>query len=190
MKTCSKCGVLKPLEDFYKMGGMRDGHRNDCKACNLAAKAARHRANPTPARERAKAWNQDHPEQVKARRARYVADGRKQASDRRSHLRRKYGITPEQYDEMLAAQGGGCAICGRPPRPDISLHVDHDHATGAVRGLICFQHNNALGDFDDDPTLLAKAVAYLHAHDPVVQEEVALVKARVRALVPQEPTLF
>lgn len=92
-------------------------------------------------------------------------------------------MTPEQYDEMLAAQGGGCAICGRPPRPDIALHVDHDHTTGAVRGLTCFRHNNALGDFDDDPTLLEKAAAYLRSHDPVVQEETALVKARARALI-------
>lgn len=91
---------------------------------------------------------------------------------------------------MLASQGGGCAICGRAPREDIALHVDHDHATGAIRGLTCFRCNNALGDFADDPSLLEHAAAYLSRHDPVVQEEVALGKARAWALVPPEPTLF
>lgn len=81
--------------------------------------------------------------------------------DRRSHLKRKYGITPEPYDALLAEQEGGCAICGRPPRSDIALHVDHEHGTGRIRGLLCFRCNNALGDFDDDHDRLAKAVHYL-----------------------------
>jgi len=186
MKKCSKCGVLKPLDDFYKMAEMKDGHRNDCKVCNLAAKAARHRANPEPARERARRWQQENPERVAALRAKYVADGRRQAQNRRSHLKRKYGITPEQYDEMLAAQGGGCAICGRPPRDDIALHVDHDHETGAIRGITCFRCNNALGDLDDDPKLLARAAQYLEGHveanDPDVQRAEARIRLRIRAL--------
>jgi len=99
-------------------------------------------------------------------------------------------MTVEQYDEMLAEQGGGCAICGRAPTPGISLHVDHDHETGAIRRLLCFLCNNLLGDAGDDPALLEKAAAYLHEHDPVVQEERTLVKARAWALRPKEPTLF
>lgn len=190
MKKCKVCGQTKPLSDFYKMAEMRDGHRNDCKSCNLAAKARRYRENPEPAKERVRNWQAENPERVAEYRQRYNAKPERRAQNRRGHLARKYGITPEQYDEMLAGQGGGCAICGRPPRPDISLHVDHDHATGAIRGLSCFRCNNALGDFDDDINLLESAVRYLRSHDPVVQEEVALVKARVRALVPSEPTLF
>lgn len=80
-----------------------------------------------------------------------MASGGKRLADRRSHLKRKFGMTIEQYDEMLAAQGGGCFICGRPPREDMSLHVDHDHSTGAVRGILCFRCNNALADFGEDP---------------------------------------
>ena len=99
-------------------------------------------------------------------------------------------MTVEQYDEMLAAQDGGCAICSRPPTPGISLHVDHDHETGAIRRLLCFLCNNLLGDAGDDPALLEKAAAYLHAHDPVVREEVALAKARAYALAPPAGTLF
>ena len=182
MKTCRKCGVAKPLDDFYRMAGMRDGHRNECKACNLRDEAERHRRNPEPARARVKAWQEANPERVAARAAAYRASGRKAKSDRRSYLRRKYGVTPEWYDEQLAAQGGGCAICAKPPRDDISLHVDHDHETGALRRLLCFSCNNLLGDVKDDAQVLERAASYLHDHDPVVQEETALVKARARAL--------
>jgi hypothetical protein len=100
---------------------------------------------------------------------------------RAGHLKRKYGITIEQYDAMLEAQGGGCFICGRPPREDISLHVDHDHFTGQVRGILCFRCNNALADFQEDPILLAKAAAYLErqAH----ADEIELARGRALALV-------
>lgn len=149
------------LDEFYRMAGMRDGHRNECKRCNLDAKATRHRANPGPAIERAKARRADNPERERATKAAYVAAGRKRAVDRRYHLKRKYGITPEEYDALLAAQGGGCGICGRLPRDDIALHVDHDHTTGRIRGLLCFRCNNALGDFEDDPDRLSAALGYL-----------------------------
>jgi hypothetical protein len=183
MKTCKKCGETKLLEDFFEMAGMRDGHRNECKACNLREKADRHRKNPQPARDRVKAWQAANPERVRERAERYKASGRKALSDRRSYLKRKYGVTPEWYDEQLAAQDGGCAICGKPPRDDISLHVDHDHESGALRSLLCFTCNNLLGDVNDDAALLEKAAAYLLGHDPVVQEERALVKARLKVLI-------
>lgn len=182
MKTCAKCRITKPITDFYRMAGMRDGYRNECKRCNLAAKAERHRKNPEPARERTKRWALDNPERVAARQAEYRASGRKSVSDRKSYLKRKYGITPEHYDELLAAQGGVCAICGREPRPDISLHVDHDHGTGDIRGLLCFCCNNALGDFEDDYERLAAAVRYLRP--PAVDEALdELVRAREADLV-------
>lgn len=161
MKRCNKCGVVKPLSDFYRMPEMRDGNRNDCKRCNLAAKAARYRANPGPDIARAKAWRESNPERARATKAAYIEAGRKRAVDRRYQLKRKYGITPEQYDALLAEQSGGCAICGRPPRRDISLHVDHEHGTGRIRGLLCFRCNNALGDFGDDHDRLGAALAYL-----------------------------
>lgn len=182
-KVCKVCKVEKPLEDFYKMAQMRDGHRNECKACNLAAKAARYRANPEPTKARVRKWQAENRERVLEWQRLYAESGRKGASSRRSHLKRKFGLTVEQYDEMLAAQGGVCAICGRPPREDIALHVDHDHETGRVRGLTCFGCNNGLGDFGDDPQLLERASAYLDRHDPEVAELRRLAKDRAFALI-------
>lgn len=82
---------------------------------------------------------------------------------RRIMLLRKYGITPERYDELLAEQGGGCGICGALPETQQHgvLPVDHDHATGEVRGLLCSSCNNGLGRFHDDADLLRAAIAYL-----------------------------
>ena len=99
---------------------------------------------------------------------------------RAGHLKRKYGMSVEQYDAMLEAQGSGCCICGRSSREDISLHVDHDHSAGRVRGILCFCCNNALADLKEDPELLQKAVATSASTNPAAQEEVEL--ARVRAL--------
>jgi hypothetical protein len=179
MKRCNKCGEIKPLADFYRMPEMRDGYRNDCKACNLAAKAARYQANPERARERTQRWRIANPDKYAATQAAFRASGGKKQADRRSHLKRKFGLTVEEYDAMLARQGGGCGICGRPPRPDISLHVDHDHETGRIRGLLCFRCNNSLGDLDDDPVLLRAALRYV---EPTVDDDRPLVLARLAEL--------
>ena len=86
--------------------------------------------------------------------------------NRNATLQRKYGITAAEYDAILAAQSGCCAICGLPEtltRSDrtMKLAVDHDHATNAVRGLLCADCNNGLGRFRDDPELLRRAADYL-----------------------------
>jgi hypothetical protein len=185
-KQCTKCGLVQPIENFYKAAGTRDGRRGDCKSCFQARAAARYRQNPEAMKARARRWQAENPERVAENLRRYRQSGRKAASDRRSHLKRKYGITPERYHDMLAAQGGGCAICRRPPRDDIALHVDHDHETGSIRGLTCFRCNNALGDFNDDAELLTRAQAYLHRHDPEVQAERERIKQRARHLVAAE----
>jgi hypothetical protein len=72
-----------------------------------------------------------------------------------------YGITPADYQALLNAQGGGCAICGLTNSGRDRLAVDHDHKTGTVRGLLCHGCNIGLGNFHDSPTNLQKAIAYL-----------------------------
>lgn len=80
-------------------------------------------------------------------------------------LRNVYGITPEQFDVMYQGQGGKCAICLRELQLNVrgynELHVDHDHSTGYVRGLLCSRCNLAIGQFEDNVTFLQSAVLYL-----------------------------
>ena len=80
-------------------------------------------------------------------------------STRNYHHKRRYGITAAEADEMLAAQGGVCAVCRRAD-PE---HVDHDHVTGKVRGMLCFNCNQALGNARDDVRVLQQLIRYLTA---------------------------
>lgn len=75
----------------------------------------------------------------------------------------KYGITQSQYDDLIEKQGDSCAICKtmEPGGRHGSWHIDHDHATGKVRGLLCWLCNSGLGKFNDDPYLLNKAAKYV-----------------------------
>lgn len=81
---------------------------------------------------------------------------------RRHHLQTKFGLTTEDYDRKLAEQGGVCAICGTDDTsPWDWFCIDHDHATGKVRGLLCRACNTSIGQVSDDPERLRKAAAYL-----------------------------
>ena len=133
-KICKKCHTLKPLSDFYKHPVHKDGYENQCKACKHLA-----------------------------RKKRSNEEGFKNVQ-RKSFLKRLYGITVEEYDAMLERQGGVCAICAGEETRGQRLAVDHCHATGKVRGLLCFSCNTTLGKFNDSQELLARAIKYLQEH--------------------------
>jgi len=75
-------------------------------------------------------------------------------------MKRARGMSIAEYDALLEAQGGGCAICGRK-ESDFRLAIDHNHETGANRGLLCSNCNRGLGLFADDPARIDKAAVYL-----------------------------
>jgi hypothetical protein len=96
---------------------------------------------------KARAYNQAHPEKYLAR-----------------ALRQKFGMSIAHYESLLAKQGGRCAICRKEKSGgNKRLSVDHDHATGKVRGLLCDTCNHGLGSFYDEASLLQKAAAYVEA---------------------------
>jgi hypothetical protein len=133
-QTCTKCGETKPIDVFDKNREGKNGPvlHTACRTCRSAA---------------AYQWWLNNKE-------------RAQANKRRLELRKRYGITPEMYDQILAQQGGGCAVCGAARDGD-ELPVDHDHVTGAVRGILCHRCNLAIGSLGDDIDLLKKAIYYL-----------------------------
>ena len=144
-RRCTRCREIKPLTDFTirKTGKQSGKPVSWCKPCFSKIVLARYKKNY---------W--DNPEA--SRRATW-----------KSKLKRIYGITPEFYYGMLAAQGNGCGICGtqdpggRWSYREKMFAVDHDHKTGAVRGLLCVKCNRGLGLFEDKPDRLEAAAKYL-----------------------------
>lgn len=89
-------------------------------------------------------------------------------SKRKSHLRKKYGITIEQYEQILLDQGSVCAICKEPPNDPRGFrpHIDHCHSTGVVRGILCGPCNKGLGSLRDSLLILNNAINYLSKYKP------------------------
>ena len=139
MKKCGKCGVLKNKDNFYPAKNTRDGLYAWCKECYLGYAKSR------PKRKRSS------------------------EDSRRYNLMSCYGLTPEEYDALLAKQGGTCATCDKRPDGTKNFHVDHDHSCcpgnktcgSCVRGVLCSQCNKALGLINDSIEILDKMKVYL-----------------------------
>ena len=133
-----------------------------------------YQANPEKYAARSKRWRQENPDRYRELTKRYASENREKvketsrlwyaenkaraaATNRRNKLR-GYGLTQDQFEAMMIDQMGQCLICCTEMNPPA---VDHDHATGEVRGLLCRQCNAALGLLRDDPAILARAAAYL-----------------------------
>jgi hypothetical protein len=123
---------------------------------------------------RKRKWYSENNERLRdAQRARYQAEPeRYREYFRQQHLKRTYGLSEVDYARWVVKQNGKCAICGQPPagkrKSEMKLNVDHDHITGAVRGLLCSPCNRALGLFTDSKEKLESALVYL---DGVQKEE-------------------
>jgi hypothetical protein len=155
MKTCTKCHVAYDESEFYKEKGLKSGLSSQCRYCKSAAQKARYRDPERKARRDAiaKQWKAEHPEE--ARRI-----------NLKGMLKFHYGMTLEQYDALLEEQDGLCAICGKAPKNGGQrLYVDHDHDTGAIRGLLCVGCNVHLG-WLEAPGILAAALIYLGQQAP------------------------
>jgi hypothetical protein len=88
-----------------------------------------------------------------------------EGSTRNYHLKRRYGLTEAEVKALIEEQGGVCAVCW-VEKPE---HVDHDHRTGKVRGILCFNCNGGLGQFKDDIDRLINAIAYLEGRSCLIE---------------------
>jgi hypothetical protein len=150
-KRCRICEELKPLDDFGSHRAHADGKQNYCRPCrNLLNK---NMLTPEQ-RERKKANAQRFVfrERVKVRRRREL-----------------HGVTQAEFELLVAAQDGRCAICQHTETQEHrALVIDHHHESGRVRGLICSRCNKALGGFRDDPAILLAAAEYLTHQDDLL----------------------
>lgn len=150
-KICSHCKKVKKLNSFYTSKTQSSGLQSNCKDCN-----------------------------------RYISKTFYQCSDknktkldsRKTLLKCKYGLSLEDYDNLLLIQNGVCAICGcketsisnKKGGVD-SLRVDHCHTTGKVRGLLCSKCNFGIGNFKDSLQLLISATSYILKYKQFMHEE-------------------
>jgi hypothetical protein len=214
-KLCRDCGELRPVSEFTRDRARRDGLSFYCKVHArqrvLSSKDARKgppkrrhpRATPVapgykwcpdcatvkPLEEFVRNATQPSgraPYCKPCHNARGKASKEKVGGSRTYHLKRRYGISAIEADLMLESQEGLCAICRAAP----AVHVDHDHATGKVRALLCFNCNGGLGQFKDDPAVLRAAAEYVRFH-ALSQHLVAACAAAgigpVRPIRPGEP---
>jgi hypothetical protein len=147
--VCGKCGVWKPPPEW-------GAHKSWCLACMRAAtKDYRSQVGRDEFNRRQREWNAANP----SRRAQYK---------RKAHLKSMYGLTEDELLDLLRKQGGRCGICQRSisygGRNKGVAVVDHEHATGSVRGILCSECNFLLGKCNEDITILQQAIAYLRTH--------------------------
>lgn len=125
-----------------------------------AAQRAYYERNREKVIAAARAWRIENP----VRSQQIKNESAQRLGHRERMLRHRYGMTGDEYDRMLAAQGGGCAICGGSQ--ERALPVDHDHETGRVRGILCSSCNRMLGDAKDNISVLQAAIRYLQSGAP------------------------
>lgn len=155
MKLCRRCGETKPLEAFYRDRYAKDGRSAYCAECNKRKVREWADANPDRSRATAERFRHRNRTVLNTRaRERRQADP---AAHRDAKLRYRYGLGLEEFGQLSEAQNHACAICGNV----VLLHVDHDHASGAVRGLLCAPCNQGIGLLRDDPERLQAAIDYL-----------------------------
>lgn len=148
MKRCPDCEETKPLDAFYfnPKSTAKTRTSSYCKECT---------------RRRGREYGQRNAAEISARRrvARQTPDGLRKSRDR--DLRRHYGIGLVDLERMIQAQGGRCAVCSDVFESDKHTHVDHDHFTGSIRGILCASCNLMIGHAKDDPKRLLLAAQYL-----------------------------
>lgn len=160
MKTCSKCKLSKSLEEFHKSKRLSQGVRSWCKSCERDQHKEWVINNPDKIAEIDRRYNQNNKPKVKEKIKKWKARNPNIVNARR--LKRRYGLTMDQYRAILTTQDHCCAICKRHENEIIlALHVDHNHITGKVRGMLCSSCNQALGLLKDNPELCRLSAIYL-----------------------------
>lgn len=164
---CPRCDEVKGVSQFAgrKNRAGRPYPSSYCRACQSAYNREWRAKNGDADRARVR---QKYATDPAFREARRLESARRYAENpdatRNNTLLAKFGITLAEYRAMNKAQGGLCAICSEPCKSGRELAVDHDHATGKVRALLCIRCNNGLGNFRDDAALMSTALEYLAHH--------------------------
>jgi hypothetical protein len=177
MKICSKCKIEKELNEFHKQGKY---FHSECKRCLYESNKKSKLKNKKSAAEYAKKYRSENEKEIKIYEKNYKLKNKDKITiqskenyqeniekRRWSRIKRIYGITEKEYNEMLNNQNNVCSICLQSERRKAhngnvcNLSIDHNHKTGKIRGLLCHDCNVAIGHFDDNSETLERAIKYL-----------------------------
>jgi hypothetical protein len=187
MKTCLDCHESKDLTDFPIAAKRSDGRGSYCKACMLERSKVSYRKRALakgksvrPVKVMIAGYKtcpdcNEHKPVEDFPKNKGTADGRhtyckpchnargRETADRLYggtsfyHRKYRYGLEAGEWDEMMLDQGDVCGVCGERP----AVHLDHDHVTGKIRGILCFNCNGGLGQFGDRVDIMMRAIDYL-----------------------------
>ena len=171
---CNGCGVEKPVADYWGSAKTHCQHKT-CKECHRARKkiyretnkeklalkkSISYQANKEYYQKKHKQWRLDNPEKIKAYNKKKYHKNK--AAMREKKLQEAYKISLIEYNELFILQNGRCGICNKHQRElKKRLHVDHNHTTGQIRGLLCNKCNLGLGTMGDSVESIKKALIYL-----------------------------
>lgn len=182
-KRCPKCNWWKELVDFHNNKKLKDGLSFYCKECTLKQRRVSYEKKKKPIRflnrkQNVKGWTCNHcgifkmpnlyhkngkyPDGTQRHQC-WCAECTKEANYKAKLKNGWLLLTKEQYNHLYNQQAGKCAICGTHQKElKRTLHTDHSHETGKIRGLLCFKCNAVLGMMNDSPERLNKAIQYLN----------------------------
>lgn len=171
MKKCCECKKTLEFKEFNKSSSTKDGHQNWCRPCQKLKYSEYRKSHPEITGARWKRYYQRHKDRMIKRTRSYEKSlgeeeyiKRWKTYNKNSKFTR-YGLSESEYNQMLKEQEQKCGMCEKlfdknKPR---SIHIDHDHATGQVRGILCDRCNLFLGVFESDKfqKKISRVQAYL-----------------------------
>ena len=166
MRICNGCGINKSVSEYYADRTKAYGIRPECKKC------LGHKLSVAYWKDNGRRVKKSN--QAKNKRINDVEWAKNEREKRREWYRRNpdkgkegnlkavWGISLDQFNELKNNQGGKCAICMEIPKSDKHFHVDHNHITGEIRGLLCSNCNVGFGNFKENEQILRNAINYIN----------------------------
>ena len=173
-KLCFSCVQYKPTCCFHKAKKEKDGFQYQCIDCSKQYHAKRYIEQKDKLKVQLKKYKEENKEKLEVASLLWKKNNPDKVKQyqRTSNLRKNFGLSMDEYEQMLEKQNNLCAICEKPEtfihhqtKETARLAVDHCHKTNKVRKLLCKSCNTALGLFKDDIGVMENAVQYLKDHN-------------------------
>lgn len=166
MKTCTKCNVEKDIDLFPANKRTKDLKCSWCRSCHAEITRLYRHNNKDKIKQTVKERNQREDVKTKTKAREELNKEKRKLQARFATIKRKYGITQEEYEFLEKQQNYRCKICGVFSKDNIHgyLYVDHCHSSNKIRSLLCQKCNSLLGYSKDRIDILEKAIEYLREH--------------------------